>query len=621
MGAVDRIAAPAGGGPPGAAAGGPQAPLRVLVAVHGIGDQTGFGTLQQLVNLCLGHRRQPRGVPIGKLHSRLRPPEGGPAAWAEVGPLPGLGFAEVFWADIGRAHESHVLEDPVRWAETIVQRLDVLDAAVPAPGDDAPPLDRAAARRVLHDFGQALRFARLLNHALVRLGAGSIDLDRTLVRSLGDVQLFAEYAGPRAAVLARFHEVMRRIDAAAAGRDVEIHICAHSQGSVVALLGLLEACVFAQPWLDRVRSLLTIGSPIDKFLILWPELFAPFVDNGRKGPRIRWRNYNDLTDPVGYELDTARAYWPRVHPALFREQSPEDRQFRRYLVPGKSHVDYWHDQEVFAEWLAHDVGLLGAAAPPGSRALAAALARVLLFALPLAFSWGAAHALGAAIQAIEPAVAFDLFRVGAMGLLIYGTVALAGARHASRRARWPLLGVALFAAGAAAALAAFPHWATRLSTAILLASALVQNVLDSLPARRAPAPGTGRPANGSRRSVTWIAVMLVVSVAFATVTYDKPPGLVFGQALLIGTALVCWALAGLSWGLLVVWVDHVSGSHHLDALRRRWRIGAPPRERTGPVPRGVWWLGPQPPEALGRAPSWVTGEALAQAAVPAHPGE
>ena len=42
-------------------------PPKVLVAIHGIGDQTRYETLQHLVNLCFGHYQRPRGVPIGLL--------------------------------------------------------------------------------------------------------------------------------------------------------------------------------------------------------------------------------------------------------------------------------------------------------------------------------------------------------------------------------------------------------------------------------------------------------------------------------------------------------------------------------------------------------------------------
>src|SRR2546427_346777 len=62
---------------------------KVLVAVHGIGDQTHFETLQHLVNLNLGQMGLPKGVPIGFLHSSL---EEEMLPWASVSSLPGRGF-------------------------------------------------------------------------------------------------------------------------------------------------------------------------------------------------------------------------------------------------------------------------------------------------------------------------------------------------------------------------------------------------------------------------------------------------------------------------------------------------------------------------------------------------
>jgi len=616
-------------------------PMRVLVAVHGIGDQTEFGTLQQLVNLCLGQIGLPRGVPIGKLHSKLRPPAADQPAWAELAALPGLGFAEVFWADIGRQSEQYRLEEPVRWVDTIVQRLDVIDNRVPAAAASGPSFDPQRVQYVLQDIAQCIHLARLLNRGLTMLGIGSVDLDQALVRYLGDIQLFAEFAAMRADIMARFHEVLRKVHAAAADRPLEIHVCAHSQGSVVAFVGLLEACAWQSGWLEHVHSFITIGSPIDKFLILWPELFAPFVGSGKGDLRgIRWRNYADLGDPVGYELDTASAYWPLVHPRLFAAGAPVDHLFRRYVVPGKAHVDYWNDQGVFAEWLVQDVRQRGPVIVPGNSLLALLLAPLLPFALPLAFAWAAAHSIGAAIQAIDPTAVFDLPRVASTAVLIHGAVALSGARHVSTRLFWTVIGALLFGAGAAATIAAFStfhRWAAIVAVGILLLGALLQFTIDLL---RQADTGLSRPrGRGQRRVITWITIAVVVAATFAIVTYGRPAGEVFAQGLLVSIGILCWAFAVLTWDLAVVWIDYVSRSRHLELLRSHWRIpgrrsaaaatadGAdarplPPKAHVAAAssaPRtGVWWLDPPDPQPIGSTPWWVSGAVRGDPRPPFH---
>ena len=52
---------------------------------------------------------------------------------------------------------------------------------------------------------------------------------------------------------------------------------------------------------------MTIGSPIDKHLVLSPELFGEGAPLQSPDRPIDWRNYYDEGDPVGFALDDARA--------------------------------------------------------------------------------------------------------------------------------------------------------------------------------------------------------------------------------------------------------------------------------------------------------------------------
>lgn len=107
-------------------------------------------------------------------------------------------------------------------------------------------------------------------------------------------------------------------------------------------------------WVHRVRGLMTFGSPIDKHLILWPELFAS-TQKPTDWPAeaaIEWRNYYDRGDPIGFALDDARK-WLKHHELLevFHFKDKHDFGFTRYPFPGKAHVDYWQDEAVFGHFI------------------------------------------------------------------------------------------------------------------------------------------------------------------------------------------------------------------------------------------------------------------------------
>jgi hypothetical protein len=117
-------------------------------------------------------------------------------------------------------------------------------------------------------------------------------------------------------------------------------------------------------WLERVDSFVTLGSPIDKFLVLWwlnyKHLLRPaqWMDPGwiklRKIRKIRLFNYADEQDPVGHHLDVA-ATAPAVQEVFAIE---EDKVYNRSAVPGLAHTSYWKDLPLFKRivYLAIDGG-------------------------------------------------------------------------------------------------------------------------------------------------------------------------------------------------------------------------------------------------------------------------
>src|SRR6476619_1911640 len=136
------------------------------------------------------------------------------------------------------------------------------------------------------------------------MGIFSFDLDKVLTDFLGDVQIVTEFRDNSREILEIFNKQLETVHRQYP--DADIYLVAHSEGTVVTLLGLLHAmCDPIRPadkdhpavtydWLQNVRGLMTIGSPIDKHLTLWPELFSSLPGKQRLPAQpIEWRNYFD----------------------------------------------------------------------------------------------------------------------------------------------------------------------------------------------------------------------------------------------------------------------------------------------------------------------------------------
>jgi hypothetical protein len=99
-------------------------------------------------------------------------------------------------------------------------------------------------------------------------------------------------------------------------------------------------------WIDNVANFVTLGSPIDKFLVIWWQnyQYMHYTDLFQnRQTKIKHFNYCDEQDPVGHLLDHFEKQ--AVYGKLFTKE--EDIVYNRYAVPGKAHVDYWTDYELF----------------------------------------------------------------------------------------------------------------------------------------------------------------------------------------------------------------------------------------------------------------------------------
>src|SRR4051812_39439410 len=307
---------------------------KLVIAIHGIGDQYRHATIRSVVTRFGRYFGYPATVPLGSFYAadgsisafRLQAPPEIPSGLSETG------FAEVYWADIPRAiqKEGYTIEEAKAWARTIVERVNARYGPELKEGLAFRPNDYRDAANILEEMIETIQIIGNLFFLLEKAGLPKFELDDLLTSYLGDVQVVADFASYRLKILQQFRDV---VDALWKGlRDQtpkpEIYIVAHSEGTVIAFMALLQAMCLPTPgepkppprpeWIDHVRGFMTTGSPIDKHLILWPNIWRAFRTPGAPDGSIataanppiarpiRWRNYYDYGDPVGFDLDTAR---------------------------------------------------------------------------------------------------------------------------------------------------------------------------------------------------------------------------------------------------------------------------------------------------------------------------
>ena len=313
-----------------------------------------------------------------------------------------LRFVDLCWSDVMQDSVEHVGQDTDVWAKGLLGRLLRKHEAAAENQKAQVPL---WIRRVLYLLADTLLLVRFaMNFRFKEMK------ELVFVKFLGDVQLYGEYSRCRGRAVRRFHEVMRSIEDAhkkaeegsSSPRVARYIIIAHSLGSIMSFDALLYAsatrnvrrgCVgqwefpgylrnedkACEPdgldeldelrpensplskeeklcndpgWIDRVESFVTLGSPIDKYLMIWWSNYRYLlecVDHIQsRCPKIAHFNYCDELDPVGHNLDVARKTpgYRRVF------ECREDVVFNRYAVPGGAHNKYWTDGGLFRRILA-----------------------------------------------------------------------------------------------------------------------------------------------------------------------------------------------------------------------------------------------------------------------------
>ena len=434
---------------------------KVLVAIHGIGDQTAYATIQSVAAQLGNYYDIGAPIPLGRFYP-AGAKEDGPEPTLMVAPpdpkdLAGFGFAEVYWAGVPRkvAGDGYVLEETKRWARTIVGRMVLRASQVGRP---MPDRERVRLVTVLDEIIETIAVLERLSLLARKAGLFDFKLQDLLRDYVNDVQVVADFPTYRSRILETVNGVMMK--ARKLGEDpsaTELYVVAHSEGSVVAFLAILEALAApnepGHEWIKNTRGLMTIGSPIETHHLLWPELWEK-LRPAAKSPvgQIPWHNYLDFGDPIAYPLAETSA-WLKGSSGFSAHLTPDETAFARAYLPGKAHNDYWQDRELFAYFLEKVVQAprkpdAPAATKPGDKRLPKFVSYVFPYVLIAALLWIATYCLYRPVVAVvttkdtAPSVATVLGDALGIGLLLFGITAVARIPRLTNWRRWWVVGAA-----------------------------------------------------------------------------------------------------------------------------------------------------------------------------------
>jgi hypothetical protein len=328
-------------------------------------------------------------------------------------------FVDLCWADIMKDSNKDIYQPVETWAKGLMGRLKLKNKNVDDVKREIKKLQKSPEHKNNRTFAYKLdqcenaRVPQWIIKLLSTLVAALILTknlmnfrfkemkDLIFMKFLGDVQLYGEFPITRGKAVRRFHRLMARIEeehkSEMADNDLKPQekptytIIAHSLGTIMSLDSLLYAhaskdirtgikasntpnmpfpgyCAkddlsnkteidyFSDTsWVERVKYFVTLGSPIDKYLVMWwlnyKYLLEPDTWMASTKNRIAHFNYSDELDPVGHNLDVAK-----IAPA-FRKifNTKIDVVFNRYSMFGAAHNEYWKDTQLFKNIFANTV--------------------------------------------------------------------------------------------------------------------------------------------------------------------------------------------------------------------------------------------------------------------------
>jgi hypothetical protein len=448
----------------------------LVVAVHGIGNQYRYATVQAVANRFMKRCGIEMTLPLGAFHPvKLIVEPDSPELGAYLFTPPeefqndfgGFGFAEVFWADIPEraADTKNTTEESKAWAQTIVDKMRHFDnAKKQSTGRKSDLLDYEKIGTVLLEMIDTIRVIENLLFLAKKAGLFEFKLGQLLTDFLGDVQIVTEYKDYGGNVFSRFAITMENLNRRLKNLEV-IYVIAHSEGTVISLIGLLKALGTEEKekeWPSKVKGLMTIGSPLNKHIVLWPELWKtlkphPSRTEGLiKSDRqpILWRNYYDFGDPVGFDLSITRDWlenngWMKSKLLSFGDDN--DFGFTRYPFPGVAHNEYWKDDTVFGHFIAEVILDRGKQDRPPTRWSAWIISYCVPYLLCVGLVFGGTYLIYKTFTNIfgQDHKFLDLIRdVSGLTLLIIGITLLGRMPRLDKVCRSMLIGISGFAIGA-----------------------------------------------------------------------------------------------------------------------------------------------------------------------------
>lgn len=610
---------------------------RLFVAVHGIGDQFRYATVQAAARQITGFCGRPIGLPLGAFHllEDMKEAYGFSDLPSSVGKLGDVGFGEIFWADIHRkaAVAGDTIEEEKSWARTVVERLRAMDESPDVHINGRPAekksiidgcvgylraigrgrrgidfrslsgknrLDYVKTAAVMDEIIQTLATIENLVAVADKAGWFKFDLKTILTDFIGTVQVVAEFRDYRNEIMDRFRGSMNGFLANHPDTD-EIHIIAHSEGTVVALRVLME--IFSgggapedMNWASRIRGLMTIGSPLNKHFVMWPDLWKSTTNRGAipLTPRpeyispyldsIVWQNYYDYGDPVGFDLAISRTWlkdqhwlWEEGKGGIFKFDDDKDHGFTRYPLPGKAHNDYWDDPDVFAHYIETTV-LKIRKDKPGPETKPFAYIISLTFPYCLCFvilAVGVYLLYKPVIAVIDPKECVSIIAGSVMGLtcLLSGITVLSRIPRLIRFGFWHLVALLIFGLGAWAYYAwadgitqctvasafGFLHMHSGAAVGVGLAISLLSGAIWKV------WPGTGMYP---LIVLGTIAALKVVVQGLRPYLWESPQ---LWPLLLAAIAFaLLWTLAALLFDLSFIWHRYIRGNGAMDVLNDLW---------------------------------------------------
>ncbi len=545
----------------------------LVVAVHGIGSQYRYSTVQalekQFAQFCGWNVTQP----LGAFHpAKLITEPDSPELGAYLFTPPALnanhfnhfGFAEVFWADIPEmaVDTKNTTEESKEWAQTVVDRVRAVDEF---NGSKSNLVDYNKAGAVVGEMIDTIRVLESLLFIAKKAGLFEFDLGQLLTDYLGDVQIVADFKDYGGNVFDRFADTMAHLDHRMPNLK-NIYIVAHSEGTVVSFKGILTALSLARgtgrDWVDKVKGYMTFGSPLNKHIVLWPGLWNGMLPHPSRTNNavIQWRNYYDFGDPVGFDLQITRDWMGdhRWSPHFEFSKENDDIGFTRYPFPGKAHIDYWNDPVVFGHFIKDVVLKQGPQKKPATIPVAKAVSLTFPYCVCLALLAGGTYVLYKAMTVVlnseESTISMASSVLGIM-CLIAGTTILSRMPRLDKAPRSILIGLAGFAIGGAVCwkLPSSDQLHAELQPPVLICAGLVIGLISAGIGKWKPNWGM-RPMIGFGGVVAcWILWNLIRSSHHPNVAHVS----LWPVALANAAFLYLWWLSALIFDLTYIWHNYI----------------------------------------------------------------